>query len=260
MNISGVCHIHSRYSYDAKLSLAELRDAFVSRGISFALMTEHTDHLTEEAARQFREECVQYSDDTFMFIPGFEVPYLGTHVLVVGARAYHEGESTMKLLTRWHGEGALLVVAHPHRNRYRMDDFLRRHVDGVEIWNSQYDGIHAPRASAWHMAQDISGAHAYGSLDLHRIGHINGPRLVVQAGALTTQDIVGALRAGAFTIQRGPVKITSGGVLVAGGALRVRCMSVLMPAVMGLLRVGSSVLAKIGLRRFGMKRWIRERI
>ena len=80
MKIKGALHIHSDYSYDAKMTLVELKDLFVNNGLSFALMTEHTDEMCKERAERFINECRHLSDDTFVFVPGFEVPYKSTHV------------------------------------------------------------------------------------------------------------------------------------------------------------------------------------
>ena len=81
MEVKGILHCHSTYSYDAKLSLPELKKLLQKKGLSFACMTEHTDELTKERAVAFVEECRSLSDGSFIFIPGFEVPYKHAHIL-----------------------------------------------------------------------------------------------------------------------------------------------------------------------------------
>lgn len=262
MILHGVCHIHSRYSYDGAISLGDLRDLLVKKGASFALMTEHTDHLDPVAGQECIEACRQHSDDTFRFVPGFEVPYLGTHILVIGARDYYQGDSR-EILMRWQSQGAVLVVAHPHRNGYRIDQFLHDHVDGIEVWNSQYDGIHAPRYRATSLHRVLRRAraiHAYGSLDLHRSAHRHGPQLTIDARNGSEEGIVTALRTGAFSIVRGPVTIGADGSIGRGNAGAIRFLGIVMPTMIALLKLCSSLASRFGLRSFPIKKWIRSRV
>jgi predicted metal-dependent phosphoesterase TrpH len=253
--IRGVVHIHSRFSYDGSLSLDELRKTFMGQGLQFACMTEHTDALTAEDAQRFIAACRAASDERFMFIPGFEAPYLGTHVLAIGARAYYDGPDA---LIRWSGDGALLVLAHPHRNGYRTDSFLREHLDGVEVWNSQYDGIHAPRWKALQLAKALRVA-GYGSLDLHRASHINGPRMELEARMEET-DILAALRKRDFRIRRGCVALNANGDIVQGDRFSIAIAGTIMPAAVATLQFASSLLYRMGIRTFGLKKWIRRNI
>ncbi len=261
MDITGGAHIHSRYSYDGAVSLADLRKECLARDMRFALMAEHTDHLMPEAAEEFIRECRRLSDAEFILIPGFEVSYLGTHVLVIGASRYHHGQSAAELLMRWRAEGALLVLAHPHRNGYRMDHFLREQLDGIEIWNSQYDGIWAPRTRAWDMLPTmVSSVRAFGSLDLHRFSHINGPRLAMTVAALDEADIIARLRQGAFSIRRGKVSVLSDGTLFTGNLSVIRLMGILMPAFVSFLRACSSLAGRLGVTSLPLKKWLRAHV
>jgi hypothetical protein len=264
MALRGVSHIHSRYSYDGTLPLAELRALLEGQGLSFALMTEHTDHITPSSAQEFIGECERMSDERFRFVPGFEVPYLDNHVLVVGAHEYHEGISTQRSLQQWHDQGALLVMAHPHRNGFQLDDFLRDTLDGFEIWNSQYDGIHAPRARAVRLYRSLmrsrSSLRAYASLDLHRAAHRNGPRIVLGGTVLNEQAIIDALRSGSFSLERGALALASDGRVIKGNRFAVSVLGWIMPTTIALFKRASSLLAKAGLRSFGFKKWLRSRL
>lgn len=263
MMLRGACHIHSRYSYDGALSLAEIRALLLKQGASFALMTEHTDALDPVAAQTFIQECRALNDEQFRFVPGFEVPYLGTHILVIGTDQYHTGDAGQSL-AQWRSEGALLVVAHPHRNGYRLDDFLRGHADGIEIWNSQYDGIHAPRAWAVRLYRGLrrlrASVAAYGSLDLHRGAHRYGPQLNLHASDTSEDALIAALRAGSFSMIRGAVEIGADSRMIRGSALAIGFLSVAMPMVVGVLRACSSVVSRLGLRSFALKKWVRAHI
>lgn len=224
-------------------------------------MAEHTDELDTRSAEQFIEDCRSLSDSSFLFIPGFEVPYLGTHVLALGAQTFQSGTSE-EVLQRWQREGAQLVLAHPHRNNFRVDSFLKNQLNGVEIWNSQYDGVHVPRSRARRLFNDLQreGLFAFASIDLHRDSHVHGPRLVVDIPELQEAEVTDAIKRGAFTISRGNLTLNATGVVVTGTPWKVAMLGHLVPQVVGVLKACSSFLAKLGIRRIPFKALVRARL
>ncbi len=205
MEIKGILHCHSTYSYDAKLSLRELKDLFKAEGMHFVCMTEHTDRMTSERADAFVKECEALSDVTFRLIPGFEVPYKGTHVLMIGARNFcgnfaRSGEE----LATWAREAKFIVLAHPVRNGFNVDATLLAHLDGLEVWNQQYEGKRVPRTRSIKLFRDLKTKKpelvATGGLDLHRKEHIGTPIVTMDVASLTEDNIIEKLRTGACTI------------------------------------------------------------
>ena len=69
----GAIHLHSVYS-DGEFTLAELREALVADGLSFACLTDHAEYSDRLLTRDYVAECASLSDDRFRFIPGFEHP------------------------------------------------------------------------------------------------------------------------------------------------------------------------------------------
>ena len=55
--LRGVAHIHSTYSFDGKLALAEVARFLQGKGLQFALMAEHTEGLEPQRIREFIDEC-----------------------------------------------------------------------------------------------------------------------------------------------------------------------------------------------------------
>lgn len=218
MNISGVLHVHSRYSYDADIPLAELKQVFVSSGLRFACVTEHTDELDSARAQAFIRECQELSDEAFLFIPGFEMPYLGTHILLVGAFSYAFDKSDLRgSLRRFVSDGAVAVIAHPHRNGFRVDDLMMDNCIGTEIWNSQYDGKYAPRPGAltWFrsLRERKPGFRALAGIDLHRSSHVGGPHIEMQVADLTSGSVLQNMKEGDYSLRGRASIISSDGVL-----------------------------------------------
>lgn len=205
MEIKGILHCHSTYSYDAKLSLRELKDLFKAEGMHFVCMTEHTDMMTVERADAFVKECEALSDETFRFIPGFEIPYKRTHVLMIGARNFCGNFApTGEELATWAREAKFIVLAHPVRNNFSVDATLLAHLDGLEVWNQQYEGKRVPRTRSIKLFKDLKTKKpelvATGGLDLHRKEHNGTPNIIMDVVTLTEDNIIEKLRTGAFTI------------------------------------------------------------
>lgn len=209
MELKGILHCHSTYSYDAKMTLAELKALFVSEGIKFVCMTEHTDELTKEKAEEFIGECGALSDSNFLFIPGFEVPYkvLGehAHVLMIGMRSFYEPYApTFEVLKRWTQEASFVVLAHPVRNNFLVDDGLLGEMDALEIWNQQYEGKRVPRVRSLKLLEKLKEKKpllvATGGVDFHRKEHSGAPLVSLSVDTFSEREILEKLKTGAFTI------------------------------------------------------------
>lgn len=217
VTIRAVQHVHSTYSYDGKESLSRLKELFVEQGVNCVLMTEHTDELTEQKAEMFVTECKKLSDEEFIFIPGFEVPYKKSHILMLGAHEFVAPKADELSLRRWRDKADLAVLAHPHRNNFVIDMAMRDVIDGIEVWNAQYDGKIAPRFSSLALVEETPSLEGdsllrFGGLDLHRKEHLEGPVLEMEVEALVEQDILVALSAGEYIISCSGVYIPSKGV------------------------------------------------
>jgi hypothetical protein len=91
-------------------------------------------------------------------------------------------------------------------------------LDGIEIWNSRYDGTLTPRAESIQLLRSIRssnlGAVAFCGVDLHEIGQARKPVYVdVETETLSRCEILNALRAGSFTLRGGRLAIPASGKL-----------------------------------------------
>lgn len=207
--VKGIIHCHSTYSYDAKLTLHELKELCQRNGVSFVCMTEHTDELTPERAEEFIKECDALSDSTFLFIPGFEVPYLikgshdHAHVLMIGTRTYHEQYApTIEVLKHWTTDALFVILAHPVRNQFLVDDGLLQEIDALEVWNQQYEGKRVPRTRSLALFETLRKIkpelRATGGVDFHRKEHMGGPLVSLTLESLTETGVIEKLNEGAY--------------------------------------------------------------
>lgn len=205
MEIKVLIHCHSKYSYDAKMSLAELKELCKVNGVQVVCMTEHTNQMTSEQAKLFVEECERLSDESFLFIPGFEVPYKRAHVLMIGARNFCGNfAQTGAELALWGEVAQFVILAHPVRNNFDVDATLLAHIDALEVWNQQYEGKQVPRTQSLKLYADLKkkkeGLVAAGGVDFHRREHFGAPLVHLNIETFTEAAIIEKLKIGACTI------------------------------------------------------------
>ena len=264
--ITGILHCHSNYSYDAKLSLRELRDLFVPKGISFVCMTEHTDELTPERASAFVHECDEYSDEKFRFIPGFEVPYKHAHVLMIGCRSFFQNYApSIAELRPWVDASSFVVLAHPVRNDFIVDTDLLASINGLEVWNQQYEGKLVPRVRSLALFTELHTVKptlvATGGVDFHRTEHFGAPQVTLSVETLSEDAVIEKLTTGAFTVHSESLRFF--GTLPNASELRhtVRFQSHLSVTVIVLGKLVNKILASLGLSLpKSLKQRIRRRL
>lgn len=266
MEINGIVHCHSRYSYDAKLSLRELRELCISRGVRFVCMTEHTDELDRERAAAFVRECEALSDDRFRFIPGFEVPYRRAHVLMIGMRSFYDHyAANIDALIPWTQEAKFVVLAHPVRNHFVVEPRLLQLIDGLEVWNQQYEGKLVPRVRSLVLFEKLHHEKpmlvATGGVDLHRTEHFGAPLTTLNVDTFTEDAILEKLAMGAFTVHSESIRFF--GTLPNAQELKreVRFRSHVSVTIIVLGKFVNKTLATLGLSLpKSLKEYIRRRL
>ncbi|MDC1205442.1 PHP domain-containing protein [Candidatus Pacebacteria bacterium] len=269
MKYTGVVHMHSTYSYDGKVSLPDLKQLLMKEGISFACMTEHSNEMTKESATHFVEECRRLSDESFVFVPGFEVPYKDPkvfHVLMIGATEFvcayaHDAQA----LRAWASCAGLVVLPHPVRNKFQYDETLLDIADGVEIWNQQYDGKCVPRTGSYKLLQTLRkekpSLFATGALDFHRVEHLTYPRYQIEVDAVSEASIIDALVKAKCTFGNHDHTINPTGDWEEANSVMVRVSSIASTTIIYISKKISKGLAHLGLRfPKSIKRAIRSRV
>ena len=258
-------HVHSTYSYDGKLSLPELKEFLMQHGITFCCLTEHADQMTVAQAQMFVQECRSLSGSQFVFIPGFEVPYNDAHVLFIGSELFLGQHADAQLLREWKDRSVLTILAHPVRNRFEVDDALQSVLDGVEVWNQQYDGKRVPRPRAAELLRTLQQRNgsliATGGLDLHRKEHFGAPVFKLEVGHITANDILAALKSHAYVFGNKKVAVAPVGLWRGSGTVPHNISSFLSIATIALGKWVNRLLARFGwsLPR-SLKQFIRSRV
>jgi hypothetical protein len=225
---------------------------YMSAGLRFVCMTEHTDEMNPESAKAFVAECAQYSDEDFLFIPGFEVPYRSAHILMIGMREFFDVYApTVEVLKRWTTKAPFVVLAHPVRNHFEVGDDLLEEIDALEVWNQQYEGKRVPRTRSLKLLTTLREKKpkliATGGVDLHRKEHLGSPTVTLAVDTFEESAILEKLKVGAFRVSS-PYATFYGTLPNASELIRMhRISSAVSVSIIVLGKWVNRILASLGL-------------
>src|SRR3954470_19334674 len=150
--MKGVLHVHSVFS-DGEESLDRLVERFNLSGMRFAAVSDHAEVFDEARMKDYVSLCASLSDSSFLVIPGLEFALHGgnIHILGYGITKRVRFKSMEQLVDGIHDAGGIAVLAHPPEGSTNMIGPIKGKLDGVEVWNSRYDGIHTPRADSFQL-------------------------------------------------------------------------------------------------------------
>jgi hypothetical protein len=206
--LSGILHVHSRFSYDGQHSLDEIAAFGRRRGYGFICMSEHSDTLGASSMDAHVAECARVSTDSCIVIPGVEFS-LGEklHLLGLGITRLTPGREACDVARFIRDEGGVAVVAHPARYRYVVPEELAASVSGIEVWNGGYDGRFVPDDRVLRLWQSLKARHplllAFGGPDLHRLTDHGQVKVSLACEAPTRDGVMRALRDGRFVVANG---------------------------------------------------------
>jgi PHP domain len=215
----GVFHVHSVFS-DGEESLERLVGTFRQSGMSFAAVSDHAEVFDDGRMEQYVRLCESLSDTGFLVIPGLEFALHGgnIHILGYGITRRVRFASMEQLVDGIHDEGGIAVLAHPPAGSTNMIGPIKSKLDGIEVWNGRYDGIHAPRATSFQLLRLVRQQNvkttAYCGVDLHKWSQTRKLLYAnVRADVLSRSAIMNSLRSGCFTLHGGNIAIPSTGDL-----------------------------------------------
>ncbi len=204
--LRGITHVHSRYSFDGKLELSHLHDLLSERGYDFALMSEHIEELTADSMARFVAECATLSAKGCVLVPGIEMDAL--HILIYGIRAAPLAwNSVTDLAEQFVRQGALIVVSHPVKLHGALPASVETWAEGVEIWNTRYDGRTGPRLKNLQLFHERHRLNPrtvpIGGVDLHSASDLSDVYLEVSAAEASRDALIDAVRGGNFKVMNG---------------------------------------------------------
>ena len=217
--LNGAIHVHSTYS-DGEFTLAELREVYVALGCRFVCMTDHAEYFDAVKLESYVGECKSLSDDRFRFVPGLEFTCDNRmHVLGFGAprlAGTTDPQAVIRHIKRTEG---LAVIAHPMDSAFAWIESFDELPDGIETWNTKYDGRYAPRPQTFELLNRLQQRsplmRAYYGQDLHWKHQHRGLLNCVEADFMQPGAILAAFRRGDYCALKGSLELPSSGLLPA---------------------------------------------
>jgi hypothetical protein len=198
--IRAAFHVHSEWSYDAKLTLEEVAALFSRHRYDVVFMCEHDRGFSAQRLRSYAAACEAASSEGPLLVPGIEYADADdrVHIPVWGPVPFlGEGLPTTRLLQTVVEHSGVSVLAHPRRRdawEIVEHEWLEL-CTGIEIWTRKWDGwAPNPRACRWAADAGLVGMAA---LDLHQRGQMFPLAMELELTApLSPQACVDALRRG----------------------------------------------------------------
>ncbi len=213
----GAIHIHSTYS-DGEYTLYELREIYASIGCSFVCVTDHAEAFDQEKLKRYRDECALLSGTSFCFLPGIEYECdRRIHILGYGVTLPANSTDPEEVIRHIDGCGGVSVIAHPRDDAFAWIYSFQVLPQGIETWNSKYDGRYAPRPATFHLLAKLQqrkpNLHAFYGQDLHWRKQFRGLFTWVDCDVLTQDRLLAALARGSYYGLKGKLQLPSNGHL-----------------------------------------------
>jgi len=206
--VKGLAHVHTRFSYDGKLSLKQLADFCLRKGFNFVLLSEHWKNLTPVRMERLVQQCYQFSRADLLLVPGLELELFGNkrvHLLAYGIKSIPVGGTAIEIIAHIHRQKGLAVMAHPSSQRYTWVKEFGAELDGIEIWNATYDSRYLPSVRSIRLFSKLRRVNpslvALAGLDMHNLSEFRGLYLEVLCSQLSTEGLIASIRTGNFRIR-----------------------------------------------------------
>jgi len=207
--VTGIIHVHSDFSRDGLCSIADLADFAREAGFQFVGLTDHAEDLSSGDMDGLQRECAEHSDESLVMIPGLEFRCNNAiHILGLGITEGIPSADPVAVACQIAAIGGLAILAHPGRTSYQCPPELCASLDGIEIWNADYDGRFVPPMANLRLLQEARAANpsvlGFGGADLHTLERPPGVTLKLQMDAsspLTTETVLQCLQSGRFRMR-----------------------------------------------------------
>jgi len=213
--VKAALHVHSTYS-DGELSIAALRQVYLALGCQIVCMTDHAEAFGVRSLQAYVAECQALSDDGLQFLAGLEYACRnGMHVLGFGVTSRVPSRDPQTVIRRIKDAGGIAVIAHPRITAFDWIESFDELPNGIETWNTKYDGRHAPRTATFELLRRLRvrdpNVHAFYGQDMHEADQCRSLFTIVGSG----RDILSALGSGRYFGLDGRTRLPPDGVLAA---------------------------------------------
>jgi hypothetical protein len=199
-------HIHTnRHSPDSSIDPVQLLERARDIGLTGVVISEHDWLWTEEELEELRRQVAGVQ-----VYAGIEVSAQEGHFLVYGAThpfRLRRGIGVAELCHEVHGQGGVIVAAHPFRWGQPFDEIvaeLRPELDGLELMTSNMDAELRRRAVRMLEAEGQDRWCGLGSSDAHELSTVGYCYTEFTSPVQNLRDLVAAIRSRTGTPRESP--------------------------------------------------------
>ena len=196
-------HTHTKpRSEDSDLQPAELIHQAKQAGLDGICLTEHDQFWDKDALDKLSQE------HDFLVLPGVEINTEEGHLLVFGVEKYSFGMHTTEYLKHIVDEvGGVMILAHPYRRQFFIDDDLHTAVerfcqkplshliDTIEVLNGQ--GSERQNKFSQELCRRLN-LKGVGGSDAHSIPDIASCATLFERNISNVEQLITELKAGRF--------------------------------------------------------------
>lgn len=250
--IKGAIHVHSTYS-DGEFTLAELREIYLAAGCAFVCMNDHAEYFDENCLQAYRRQCEALSDEKLRLIAGLEYRCAREmHITAYGATGLTNLTSPEAVIRFIGEQGAIAVIAHPKNEFFPWIESFQTLPQGIEAWNTKYDGRYAPRPGTFALLQTLKQRNpamlAFYGQDLHWKTQFRGLFIEVEGESAEPRAVLDGLARGKFHGRKGELQLPSDGVLPEQILAQFGEANARSHRLWDLVRGGKKVLDRLGIR------------
>ena len=243
-------HVHSTYS-DGEFTLTELKGIFSEAGCSVVGISDHADSFDQTKLEDYIAECASLSDDRFLFLCSLEYTCEEQmHILGYGATALAQTKEPQAVIRHIQEHEGLAVIAHPKDSMFPGIESFTVLPDGIEVWNSKYDGRYAPRPGTFEMLRRLrtrrSDMRAFYGQDLHWKKQFRGLFVELQCDTLDRGEILKTLMAGNYFGVKADLQLPSTGELTSDLAAQFAARHAQSDRMRNFLKAGKKAIDKLG--------------
>jgi hypothetical protein len=139
------------------------------------------------------------------------------HILGYSATKLTEATDPQEVIRHIDGQQALSVIAHPKNDFFKWIEGFDSLPQGIEVWNSKYDGRYAPRPATFALLQRLKERapkmHAFYGQDLHWKKQFRGLCVEIDCKSPDPGAILAALRSGNYSAHKNEIELLSSGIV-----------------------------------------------
>jgi PHP domain len=217
--LKAALHVHSTYS-DGEFTLSELRAKFLAAACHVVCMADHADAFDDAKVGEYVQELARLSDDKLRFVAGLEFGCVQRmHIVGYGVTALIDSDDPETVISHIRAHDGIAVIAHPPNHLFALIEGFSVLPDGIEGWNSKYDGRYAPRPATFELITRLrkrrESLRAFYGQDLHWRKQFAGLFTLLDIPSADRALVLDALIRGAYEGSKDALRLPSNGQLSA---------------------------------------------